>query len=58
MAGEDYRIIKLPIELAELIDDVLGKMGYKSRTEFVKDAVRHLLQAYGVLLIEERKPSE
>jgi len=58
LTEDPYRIIKLPKELAELIDEMIGKLGYKSRTEFVKDAVRRLLEAYGVPLIEERKPSE
>ena len=44
----DYRIIKLPKDLADLVDEMLGKMGYKTRTEFVKDAVRRLLAAYGI----------
>ena len=46
--NNDYRIIKLPKDLADLVDEMLGKMGYKTRTEFVKDAVRRLLSAYGI----------
>jgi len=44
----EYRIIKLPKDLTDLIDQMMGKMGYKTRTEFVKDAVRRLLETYGI----------
>jgi len=37
-----------PKDLTDLIDQMMGKMGYKTRTEFVKDAVRRLLSAYGI----------
>ena len=42
----------MPVELAELIDPQLQRLGYSSRTEFVKDAVRQLLRAYGVVTDE------
>lgn len=40
-----YTNIALPDELAEQIEEVIRKtdMGYKSKSEFVKDAVRNLL---------------
>lgn len=41
-----YSVIKIPDELAEEIDKIVGKHGYRSRTEFVKDAVRALLREY------------
>jgi metal-responsive CopG/Arc/MetJ family transcriptional regulator len=41
-----YSVIKIPDELAEEIDKIVGKHGYRSRTEFVKDAVRTLLREY------------
>ena len=41
-----YSVIKIPDELAGEIDKVVGKHGYWSRTEFVKDAVRTLLREY------------
>jgi metal-responsive CopG/Arc/MetJ family transcriptional regulator len=41
-----YSIIKIPDELAEEVDKIVGKHGYRSRTEFVKDATRALLREY------------
>lgn len=40
-----YTNIALPDELADQIEEVIRKtdMGYKSKSEFVKDAVRNLL---------------
>ena len=46
--SNEYRIIKLPKDLADLVDEMIGSMGYRNRTEFVKDAVRRLLSAYGI----------
>jgi hypothetical protein len=43
----EYRVIKLPKDLAYLIDSLIGKYGYRSRTEFFKDATRQLLSEYG-----------
>lgn len=43
---ERYKIIKLPIELAEEIDLIRERHGYRSRAEFVKEAVRRLLNEY------------
>ena len=41
-----YRNIALPSDLIERIDSVIknSKMGYKSRGELVKEAVRNLLK--------------
>jgi metal-responsive CopG/Arc/MetJ family transcriptional regulator len=41
----DYITIKLPKDLVEQIDEVLEKqsLGYASRTEIVKDALRGFL---------------
>ena len=41
-----YVTVKVPIQLAEAIDEVIeqGKKGYKSRAEFVKEAVRLRLE--------------
>ena len=43
---ERYKIIKLPIELVEEIDLIRERYGYRSRAEFVKEAVRRLLSMY------------
>jgi metal-responsive CopG/Arc/MetJ family transcriptional regulator len=42
-----YKNIALPNDLIEKIDDIIKKsnLGYKSRGEFVKEAVRILLRA-------------
>ena len=42
----EYRLLKIPKDLAEEVDKVLGTYGYRSRTEFVKDAIRRLLKEY------------
>ncbi|GEM_PF-1085890 len=47
MSSKDYVIIKIPKALADEIDAFLGKHGYKSRAELVKDAIRSLLREYG-----------
>jgi metal-responsive CopG/Arc/MetJ family transcriptional regulator len=47
MTRTSYVTIKLPKSLAEQIDDVLERqnLGYTSRAELVKDAVRSFLAA-------------
>jgi len=46
--AEDYVTIKLPRSLAEYIDLVIkSRYGYKSRAEFVRDAVREKLIRMG-----------
>jgi len=42
MSSNDYVTVKIPTELANEIDNILdtGKRGYKTRAEFVKEAVR------------------
>jgi metal-responsive CopG/Arc/MetJ family transcriptional regulator len=50
-----YSVIKIPDELAEEIDKIVGKHGYRSRTEFVKDAVRTLLREYAREVAAESK---
>ena len=48
MSEKKYAVIKLPEDLVNMIDLMIGRMGYRTRTEFVKDAVRRLLHEYGV----------
>ncbi len=36
----EYVTIKLPSEIVDEIDSYVGKKGYSSRTEVVKDALR------------------
>jgi len=52
-----YRIVKIPSELANQIDEIVkeGKGGYTSRTEFVKEAVRRLIaeQKPRIMVVQE-----
>jgi hypothetical protein len=51
-AGENfmdkYVTIKLPKNLVDEIDNFVGKHGFVSRTEVVKEAIRRLLQQYNL----------
>lgn len=49
--SKDYVTIKIRKELAEVIDEVIrdGKYGYRSRAEFVAEAVRDKLRQLGYL---------
>lgn len=38
----DYTTVSIPIDLAQRIDKMLGK-GYQNRADFVRDAIRRLL---------------
>ena len=40
--------VKIPVDLTNEIDNVIGQHGFKSRGEFVKQAIRALLEHYGV----------
>jgi len=46
MSEKEYVTLKIPIELAKAIDGVVGKMGFRTRAEFAKDAIRRLLDQY------------
>ena len=57
----DYVTIKLPAELVKEIDSLIGRFGFTSRGEIVKEAVRRLLDHYrGIvpLHVAETKKSE
>jgi len=49
-AKNDYTVVKIPKELANEIDGLLGKFGFRTRAELVKEAVRALLQKYAGLM--------
>jgi len=51
----DYGFVKIPKDLIDEIDEILGKYGYRSRSEFVKDAIRSLLREYGIFKEKEGK---
>ncbi|MEM2512695.1 MAG: ribbon-helix-helix domain-containing protein [Candidatus Bathyarchaeia archaeon] len=44
--GNRYITIKLPIEIVSEIDSFKGHLGFRSRCEFVKEAVRQMLYKY------------
>lgn len=44
--SDEYTPVKLPNDLIAEIDQLVGKHGYKSRTEVVKDALRRLLSDF------------
>jgi len=41
-----YVTVRIPKELSDAIDKYVGTLGFRSRTEFVKEAVRALLLKY------------
>ena len=43
----DYAVYKIPRELDTEVTEIVGKHGYRSKTEFAKDAIRRLLLEYG-----------
>jgi len=43
-----YVTIKLPKHLVDEIDNFVGRHGFVSRTEVVKEAIRRLLQEYNL----------
>jgi len=46
MGKEEYVVVKIPKDLADEIDRFMGRYGYRSRAELVKEAVRLLLRQY------------
>jgi len=45
---DKYITIKLPKNLVDEIDNFVGKYGFVSRTEVVKEAIRKLLRQYNL----------
>ncbi len=39
-----YSDLKLPTDLMDEVNRYVGKYGYRSKAEFVKDAIRRLLE--------------
>jgi hypothetical protein len=51
--SNQYVNVRLPAELIRIIDEkIVGKFGYRSRAEFIKEAVRKELRALRVLSVE------
>lgn len=46
MDAKDYVTLKIPKELADEIDSLIGKKGFRSRAEVTKEALRHFLLDY------------
>ena len=43
--SRDYTTISIPLSLADKIDEAVKKWGYQSRADFVRDAIRRLLES-------------
>jgi metal-responsive CopG/Arc/MetJ family transcriptional regulator len=39
----EYITVKIPVELAERLDEIAKDLGYRSRAEIVNDAIRRFL---------------
>ena len=46
MSQNEYVTIRIPKNLAKEIDGLIGKFGFTSRAEVVKQAVRNFLEKY------------
>jgi len=44
-----YATVKIPTDLIELVDKAVGRFGYRSRAELVKEAVREKLARLGII---------
>jgi metal-responsive CopG/Arc/MetJ family transcriptional regulator len=56
MSNEDYTTIKIPNEIVERIEKIVktNKFGFKSRSEFIKEAIRQELKYYETTNHQER----
>jgi len=43
---DDYATVRIPRELASEVDNLIGKMGFRTKAEVVKEAIRNLLNHY------------
>jgi Arc/MetJ-type ribon-helix-helix transcriptional regulator len=55
MSTDEYTTVRLPKELMEEVDKILkrGVMGYKSRAEFIKEAMREKLRTIPREILEQ-----
>lgn len=55
MSGKErtYTTVNVPLDLTKRIDDAVSKRGYQSRAEFVRDAIRRLLEDFETRKAEE-----
>ncbi len=42
---KEYTTVKIPTELANLLEDVVKNLGYSSRAEIVNDAIRRFIES-------------
>ncbi len=56
----DYITVSLPKTFIKKIDEVIEneELGYKSRPEFIKDAVRRHLELYGIPFDIKKKDTD
>ena len=54
----DHVTIKIPIELTKEMDKLKGIMGFRSRGEIAKEAIRQLLSHYKETLTTPEPPSD
>ena len=45
----EYATVKIPADLIELVDKAVGRLGYRSRAELVKEAIREKLTRLGII---------
>lgn len=46
MSGESHVTVKIPRDLTDEMDKLIGKHGFRSRGEIAKEAVRRLIEHY------------
>jgi metal-responsive CopG/Arc/MetJ family transcriptional regulator len=46
MSHNEYTTIRIPKHLSKQIDFLIGKFGFTSRAEIVKQAIRNFLEKY------------
>lgn len=49
----DYKTIRIPVELENEISGLIGKKGFRSKAEIVKEALRRMLQEYSEIPVLE-----
>ena len=49
----EYRNVKIPVPLADIIDNLVKGGEYSSRAEYVKELVRRDLRARGLMGLQE-----
>lgn len=50
---DDYKTIRIPQELNKKVDWLIGRMGFRSKAEIVKEALRDLLVKYSRMSLLE-----